>query len=131
MNNAERLPDLKQISVMVPVKNEEASIRQLLQGLSAQTCQPAEIVITDGGSTDRTKEIIREHRLSTPISIVLVETEEALPGRGEISRLRERLTNGLQVLMPASDRTPIGSLNWLPRRDAHLMRRWYTALLCR
>ncbi|MGI8733564.1 MAG: glycosyltransferase [Pyrinomonadaceae bacterium] len=82
MNTAERLPDLNQISVIVPVKNEEASIRQLLQGLSAQTCQPAEIVITDGGSTDRTKELIREHRLSSPISIVLVETEGALPGRG-------------------------------------------------
>lgn len=82
MNTAGRLPDLNRISVIVPVKNEEASIRQLLQGLSAQTCQPAEIVITDGGSTDRTKELILEHRLSSPISIVLVETEGALPGRG-------------------------------------------------
>ncbi len=82
MNNAERIPDLKRISVTVPVKNEEASIRKLLQALYAQTYPPAEIVITDGGSTDRTKEIIREQGLFSPIPIVLVETEEALPGRG-------------------------------------------------
>ena len=82
INNAERLPDLERISVIAPVKNEEASIRQLLEGLFAQTHQPAEIVITDGGSTDRTKEVIREHVLSSLIPIVLVETDEALPGKG-------------------------------------------------
>jgi glycosyltransferase involved in cell wall biosynthesis len=82
INNAERLPDLERISVIAPVKNEEASIRRLLEGLFAQTHQPAEIVITDGGSTDRTREIIRERGLSSLIPIVLVETDEALPGKG-------------------------------------------------
>jgi glycosyltransferase involved in cell wall biosynthesis len=73
---------LDRISVIVPVRNEESSIAQLLQGILAQTHRPAEIVITDGGSTDRTKEIIREHQASYPIPIVLVETDHALPGRG-------------------------------------------------
>jgi glycosyltransferase involved in cell wall biosynthesis len=82
MNSANRQPDPEQISVIVPVKNEEASIRRLLSGLTSQTHLPAEIVITDGGSSDRTREIIREHQSLSPVPIVLIEDEEALPGRG-------------------------------------------------
>lgn len=82
MSNVERQPDLRQISVIVPVKNEAASIRQLLQGLYTQTHQPSEIVITDGGSTDLTRKIIRDHQSSSPVPIVLIETDHALPGRG-------------------------------------------------
>jgi glycosyltransferase involved in cell wall biosynthesis len=82
MDNVESQPDLNRISVMAPVKDEEASIGQLLKALALQTCRPAEIVITDGGSTDRTKEIIREHQVSSAIPLVLIETESALPGRG-------------------------------------------------
>ncbi|MCA1565457.1 MAG: glycosyltransferase [Acidobacteria bacterium] len=77
-----RPASLDRISVIVPVKNEEASIAQLLRGVLGQTHRPAEIVITDGGSDDRTKEIIREHQASCPIPIVLIETDHALPGRG-------------------------------------------------
>jgi len=77
-----RPASLDRISVIVPVRNEEASISRLLEGLTGQTHRPAEIVIADGGSTDRTKEIIREHQASCPIPIVLVETDHALPGRG-------------------------------------------------
>lgn len=71
-----------QISVIAPVKNEQASISQLLQGIVNQTYQPSELIIVDGGSTDRTKEIIREYQASCPIPLVLVETDYALPGRG-------------------------------------------------
>jgi glycosyltransferase involved in cell wall biosynthesis len=77
-----RPPSLDRISVIAPVKNEEGSIAQLLQGVLEQTYRPAEIVITDGGSGDRTKEIIREYQASCPIPIVLIETDYALPGRG-------------------------------------------------
>lgn len=82
MNTVKRQPGLRQISVIVPVKNEEASIRQLLQGLDAQLYQPAEIVITDGGSTDLTREIIRDWQSCSPLPVVLIETDDALPGRG-------------------------------------------------
>src|SRR6267378_267792 len=49
------------ITVVVPVRNEENSIRLLLQGLLEQTLAPAEIVIVDGGSTDATRRIVEEH----------------------------------------------------------------------
>jgi glycosyltransferase involved in cell wall biosynthesis len=69
------------ISVIIPVRNEEVSIRPLLDSLLSQSHKPAEIVITDGGSTDATREIISEYReRGAPIRLISVAT--ALPGRG-------------------------------------------------
>src|SRR5258707_1634695 len=69
------------ISVIVPVRNEEESIRALLDGLIAQTRRPDEIVITDGGSTDMTVKIIEEY-VERGAHIHLIREEMALPGRG-------------------------------------------------
>jgi len=69
------------ISVVVPVRNEEHSIRNLLEGLLGQTLPPNEIVITDGGSTDATMEIIEQFvRDGAPVR--LIREHHALPGRG-------------------------------------------------
>ena len=69
------------ISVIIPVRNEEASIRTLLESLLNQTMSPAEIVITDGGSTDATPQIISEYaKRGAPIR--LIRQDAALPGRG-------------------------------------------------
>lgn len=54
------MPGQMKISVVVPVRDEENSIRELLESLLAQTRPPDEIVVTDGGSKDRTRDIIRE-----------------------------------------------------------------------
>jgi len=78
-----------EVSVIVPVKNEEATIEALLAGLLAQTHLPAEIVITDGGSTDRTKELIREWQRKSPVPVHLIETAQALPGRGRNLAIRQ------------------------------------------
>lgn len=70
-----------EISVVVPVRDEEASIRALLDSLLAQTRRAAEIVITDGGSRDRTPEIVEEYaRRGEPVRLIRAGT--ALPGRG-------------------------------------------------
>jgi cellulose synthase/poly-beta-1,6-N-acetylglucosamine synthase-like glycosyltransferase len=70
-----------EISVVVPVRDEEDSVRELLQGLLSQTLPPNEIVITDSGSIDATREIIEEFiRRGAPITLIC-ETA-ALPGRG-------------------------------------------------
>jgi len=47
------------VSAIVTVRNEESSIDDLLKSLFAQTRAPDEIVIVDGGSIDRTVEIVR------------------------------------------------------------------------
>ena len=69
------------ISVIVPVRDEENSIRELLDSLLAQTRPPDEIVITDGGSVDATPQIIEEYiRKGAPVR--LIRAGAALPGRG-------------------------------------------------
>jgi glycosyltransferase involved in cell wall biosynthesis len=69
------------VSVIVPVRDEENSIRELLDSLLAQTRPPDEIVITDGGSVDATPQIIEEYiRRGAPVR--LIRAGAALPGRG-------------------------------------------------
>lgn len=69
------------VSVIVPVRDEEDSIRELLDSLLAQTHPPDEIVITDGGSVDATPDIIDNYRLKgAPVK--LIRAGAALPGRG-------------------------------------------------
>jgi len=46
-------------SVVIPVKNEEESILQLLRSLEKQTLKPSEVIIVDGGSSDDTVDIIK------------------------------------------------------------------------
>ena len=70
-----------QISVIVPVRNEEASIGALLECLLNQTLPPAEIAITDGGSTDATTAIIQKY-IDRGAPVRLIRTTRALPGRG-------------------------------------------------
>jgi glycosyltransferase involved in cell wall biosynthesis len=69
------------VSVIVPVRDEEDSIRELLDSLLAQTHPPDEIVITDGGSVDATPQIIESYQLKgAPVK--LIRAGAALPGRG-------------------------------------------------
>ena len=48
------------VSVIVTVLNERASIGRLLDSLAAQTVRPQQVVVCDGGSTDGTVDAIRE-----------------------------------------------------------------------
>ncbi|EKE12690.1 MAG: sugar transferase related protein [uncultured bacterium] len=50
------------ISICITVFNEEGTISALLDSLVNQTKKPDEIVIVDGGSTDRTVEIINHYQ---------------------------------------------------------------------
>lgn len=73
-------PQIK-VSVVIPVRDEAEFIRALLDSLLSQTLRPAEIVITDGGSTDETPEIISEY-INNGAPIRLLREAAALPGRG-------------------------------------------------
>jgi glycosyltransferase involved in cell wall biosynthesis len=69
------------VSIVVPVRDEEDSIRELLDSLLAQTRPPDEIVITDGGSVDATPQIIEEY-IHRGAPVRLIRAGAALPGRG-------------------------------------------------
>ncbi len=47
------------VSVIIPVLNEEKTIGSLIETLQSDPC-PKEIIVVDGGSTDRTKKIAEE-----------------------------------------------------------------------
>src|SRR5215204_3677358 len=105
--------DMK-VSVIVPVRDEENSIRELLDSLLAQTRPPDEIVITDGGSVDSTAQIIEEYiRRGAPVR--LIRAGAALPGRG-------RNLGAAQA-----------SFEWLAFTDAgiRLANNWLEALVAR
>jgi glycosyltransferase involved in cell wall biosynthesis len=67
------------VSVAVPVRNEESTLPVLLDALLGQSHAPDEIVISDGGSTDRTVAVARRYGL--PV-VRVIELGSALPGRG-------------------------------------------------
>jgi glycosyltransferase involved in cell wall biosynthesis len=79
MNDTIQLTEPK-ISVIVPALNEARSIGTLLDGLLSQTLRPDEIVITDGGSTDNTTEIIEEF-IERGAPVKLVREQFSMPGR--------------------------------------------------
>ena len=87
MEAAGGAPGLEGVGVVVPVLNEESSIVRLLEALAGQTVRPAEVVVADGGSADRTRELVREFSGRAPFAVVLVETERGLPGRNRNAAL--------------------------------------------
>lgn len=70
-----------EVSLVIPVRDEELSLPTLLESIGRQTCAPAEIVIVDGGSTDATVPLAR--RLTAhDARFRVIEAGPALPGRG-------------------------------------------------
>jgi len=67
------------VSVVVPVRDEEESIRDLIHGLLKQTFAPKEILITDGGSRDATISIIEEF-IKRGAPIKLFREQDSMPG---------------------------------------------------
>ncbi len=49
------------VSVIIPTKNEEKYLPQLLKGLKNQTVKPYEIIVADAGSTDSTVKIAKRY----------------------------------------------------------------------
>ena len=58
------------ITFITTILNEEKTIPEFLDSLSAQTRQPDEIIIVDGGSRDSTLKLIRTHALFRKIKLV-------------------------------------------------------------
>jgi glycosyltransferase involved in cell wall biosynthesis len=70
-----------EISLVIPVKNEEDSLEKLYSSIRQQTRRPDEIVMVDGGSTDRTVEIGRGLSAGQA-DFRFIETPQASPGKG-------------------------------------------------
>lgn len=53
---------MEKITVVVTVLNEQSSVKELLTGLKRQNHKPSEVIIVDGGSIDKTVEIIKSYK---------------------------------------------------------------------
>ena len=90
-----------QISVIVPVLNEEQSIAVTLEALLPLA--PYEIIIVDGGSSDRTREIAGEF----PVKIISSER-----GRGrQMNRGAREASGDVLLFLHADTRLPTSALN--------------------
>src|SRR5271157_3094592 len=69
------------ISLVVPVRNEEMSIGELIASISRQTRQPDEVILVDGGSTDLTVALAEGLTAQDP-RYRIVRAGDATPGRG-------------------------------------------------
>jgi glycosyltransferase involved in cell wall biosynthesis len=69
------------ISLVVPIRDEEDSIRELIESVNRQTRRPSEIILVDGGSTDNTVKVVETLALTNP-QIKLIRTAGATPGKG-------------------------------------------------
>jgi glycosyltransferase involved in cell wall biosynthesis len=62
-------------SLIITVLNEENTITALLKSVEQQTAKPDEIIIADGGSSDRTKELIIEFQKNSKLKLKLIEVK--------------------------------------------------------
>lgn len=75
---AMRLPQLpagtpshsRQVSVLIPARNEATTLPHLLAALAAQSLQPQEVIVIDDHSTDDTAAIARQASTSLPLRVI-------------------------------------------------------------
>lgn len=104
------------VSVVIPVLNEEAGIEKVLQSLLIQSYKPSEIVIADGGSTDKTIEIIKSFQ-NKEVPIKVVPNKKRLPGAGR----NEAILNAQHDLIACIDAGNIAEQNWLEELIAPML----------
>lgn len=69
-------------SLVSTIFNEAKRLRQTIADLEAQTIKPAEIIITDAGSSDASWEILTEWQQQSAVPIVLLKEEGCNVARG-------------------------------------------------
>jgi len=111
---------LNLISVVVPNLNEEKVLPYFLSSLNSQVFKRFELIVVDGGSTDRSLALIRHYQYDFPYRI-LVDTTRNL---GYIRNLGARVAKGDVLFFTNSDAVlPYHLLNGLAWRfsDSKLM----------
>src|SRR5436305_12826743 len=96
-----------EISVVVPVLDDERGMRELLESLEAQSRLPDECVVVDGGSKDGTVELLR--RYSAPFDLRLV----SLPGRNIAAARNEGVRQARFEWIACTDAGCLPASDWL------------------
>jgi glycosyltransferase involved in cell wall biosynthesis len=69
------------VSLITTIFNEAETLPSLLDSISRQTHLPDEVIVVDGGSTDRTVEILHQWRDRLPLTIVVADGASISEGR--------------------------------------------------
>ena len=116
------------VSVIATVMNEGESIRWLLDSLVNQSRFPDEVVISDGGSTDNTVEILKEYEPHLPLKIISSPESNISRGRNDAIRAARG------PVIAATDAGVVLSRDWIrelvrpfEENDAVMVGGWFEA----
>ncbi|MGA7672057.1 MAG: glycosyltransferase [Nitrolancea sp.] len=101
--------DLPAITLILTVKDEAATLPPFFESLDAQSLQPSEVILVDGGSSDDTLDVARSWKTSLPF--IIVSEPDANISRGRNIALR-RATGSIVAVTDAGTRL---RLDWLER----------------
>jgi glycosyltransferase involved in cell wall biosynthesis len=76
--NEQKIVDLSDICVVVPVQNNEKHLLKIFHGVDKQSLPPSEIVIVDSSSNNKISNLINEWNGAVPIKYIKIDT--AYPG---------------------------------------------------
>lgn len=104
------MPDILPVSLVVTTFNEEATVAAFIASLAASTTLPAELVVCDAGSTDRTVELFRAAALPG------VRTEVFVEAGANIAAGRNRaVVRSTQEIIATTDLGCTIDADWLAR----------------
>lgn len=82
------------LSVIIPVRNEEAGLPDLLADLNRQTYRHFEVIVADDQSTDRTPELVRGFAANYPLTLLrLTDDPGTSPKKRAITQAIRRAKN--------------------------------------
>src|SRR5690606_35132966 len=67
------------VTVVVPARNEQATIRGVLESVLAQTHRALQVIVVDGSSTDDTSRIVAEVASADPRVELVVNPDRVIP----------------------------------------------------
>jgi len=76
--NEQKIVDLLDISVVIPVQNNETFLSEIFQGIENQSLLPREIVIVDSSSNNKISNLINEWDGAVPIKYI--KSDSTYPG---------------------------------------------------
>lgn len=97
-NNPDKIPA---ISIIIPVRNEERNIINLLDTLKKQSLQPKQIIVVDDDSTDRTVEVVSKYDVEIKIKRQNKEEKELVGKTAACYRGSIEATGELLVFIDA------------------------------
>jgi glycosyltransferase involved in cell wall biosynthesis len=100
---------MRSVSIAMATYNGDQFISQQLDSLMAQSYLPAELIVTDDGSTDRTLEIVEEFRGRAPFPVQVFKNKQRLGYKGNFMEAASHCSGDIVAFCDQDD-------IWEPRK---------------